>query len=672
MTKNATTNSITIRYQTESRRLTFSLCYCFAMAILFFATPVLAQLRVYPLPQITENTPQKSKTKNAASRTQELNPRSLPFWDDFSWTQVDRKGDTLSNYPVDSLWFHNKSVWINNGLGLNPPSINVATFNGLDASQNPYNDQILANGFRDTLMSQPIRMDEVAPGERNSVYLSFFYQWAGNGEPPDADDYLQVDFKNDQGAWENAATIRTKASFEDNVFYDTLIKVDGERFFHESFQFRFKNYGRLSGPYDTWHLDYVYLNKNRTPTDRYLPDRSIISTLTNLFNGYRAIPYHHFLESKTVSQPTFDVFNVQNDTSTLSYSTQGTFTSYKDGIPTSYVVDTLGGAGTSPIDGATGIIFQRQRKTVTLQHVPDPGDAAQFNDDADSVGVSLKVQLYTGDTFNPETGAFANDYDPAKYQPLDFRSNDTLRADYMLGNYYAYDDGYAEYTVGLTAFGNRAAYLFEMLNTQPDTLVGFDIYYPDYGVPGNLSVDFTIYNDDNGVPGTPVYTLPSYSIRKTGLNKFLKIRFGEQFLVEDKFYIGWKAPIGGTFKIGLDTNNDSGARLFVNTNGSWIQNTDVVGSVMIRPVFGGGDIVTGIPEEELQSQIFPNPNDGEFFVPGSFRILNVISVAGRQIAFSTQDHGENQMVRLATTSPGMYIVRLNGGGKVFSSKIVIR
>ncbi len=127
-------------------------------------------------------------------------------------------------------------------------------------------------------------------------------------------------------------TIRTISSFQKNEFYDTLLKVDGDRFFHENFQFRFMNYGRLSGPYDTWNIDYVYLNKNRTPDDRYLPDRTIISSLTNLFNDYRAVPYDHFLLGKSISHPTYDVFNVQNDTSTLSYSTQGTFINYKDGM----------------------------------------------------------------------------------------------------------------------------------------------------------------------------------------------------------------------------------------------------------------------------------------------------------------------------------------------------
>lgn len=674
MTKKAITSTLRIYPGARQLRLKISACCILSLCLCVLSTESLyAQLKVYPLPQTGDSKPSISKAKHSVGRTQELVPRSLPFWDDFSWTQVDQKNDTLSNYPIDSLWVNNYTVWINSGLGLNPPSINVATFNGLDATNQPYSDQAVANGFRDTLTSQPIKLNEVAPAERNSVFLSFFYQWHGNGEPPDANDYLRVDFKNDQGSWESVMTISTSESFSANEFYDTLLQVQGDRFFHESFQFRFMNYGRLSGPYDTWNLDYVYLNKNRNATDRYLPDRTIISSLTNMFNGYRAVPYHHFVNSTNdpVSQPSFDVFNVQNDTSTLSYFVKGTFINYKDSIADIKTVDPLG-SGSTPIDGQTGVIYTRERKTVTLGTVPARNDGAQFDLEADSVRISLKIQLSTGDTFNPETGNFANDYDPAIFQPLDFRSNDTLRADYMLKDYYAYDDGFAEYAVGLTAFGNRAAYLFEMLTAEPDTLIGFDIYYPDYGVTSTLTVDFTIYDDDNGVPGTPLYTLPSYTIRRSGLNKFDSIRFGDQFLVEDKFYIGWKAPVGGTFKVGLDTNNDSGAKLFINTNGTWAQNTDVTGSVMIRPVFGGGNIIVGIPEEKIQSQIFPNPNHGEFFIPSGFDLIHVTTVTGQAIPFYTQDEGVNQKVHLGKVSPGLYILQLQKDNAVLTSKIVVK
>lgn len=642
---------------------------------LVLSSSAFAQLKVHPLPRNSENTPPSTpKQKRNVARTQELVPRSLPFWDDFSWTPVDN-GDSLANRPVDSLWVNSRTVWINNGLGIHPPSINIATFNGLDEDNLPYSSEIISKGFCDTLMSQPIMLDEVAGPDRNSVYLSFFYQWNGHGEPPDPNDYLRVQFKNDQGVWENVVTILPLESFTNDVFYDTLVKVEGERFFHETFQFRFMNYGRLSGPFDTWNLDYVYLNKGRSATDRYLPDRSIISPLSGLFNSYTAVPYDHFLAASSdplAVHPTFDVFNVQNDTSTLSYLTSATFTSYKDSVAQVLVIDTLGDAGTSPIDGLTGIIFPRQRKTVTLQHVPEHGNTIQFPDDADSVKLSLRAQLFTGDTFNPETGEFANDYNPAVYQPLDFRSNDTIVVNYILKNYYAYDDGSADYAVTLTNPSDRAAYLFEMLSADPDTLVGFDIYYPDYGVISNLNVDFTIYGDANGIPGPVVYTLPSYSIRRSGQNKFQRILFGEQFLVEERFYIGWKGPIGGTFKVGLDTNNDAGSKLFANANGQWLQNSDIIGAVMIRPLFGkGGNIITGIPEEEIRSHIFPNPTSGSFFVPRNYELRQITTVTGQAISFTTEQSGDYNRIQLSA-APGLYVLRISIDGQYYSSKIVVK
>jgi hypothetical protein len=267
------------------------------IALLVFAVllvdsfPAIGQLKVYPRPSSDRTSASIQKT-NSAARTKAVIKRSLPFWDDFSFTPVNHTSLALSNYPVDSLWVNNYTVWINNGMGINARSLNVATFDGLDSAFLPYSDQVLVNGLRDSLVSQGIILDEseVTIAERNSVFLSFAYQWQGNGEAPDALDYLSVEFKNNSGDWETVLTIYPKSSFNRDLFYDTLLKVDGDRFFHDVFQFRFRNYGRQSGPYDTWNVDYVYLNKNRTPDDTDFPDQAISTPLTTLFGKYQSIP----------------------------------------------------------------------------------------------------------------------------------------------------------------------------------------------------------------------------------------------------------------------------------------------------------------------------------------------------------------------------------------------
>jgi len=623
------------------------------------------------------------------ARPQVAEPLSLPFWDDFSFTPVDVLNDTASNVALDSLWqnykqdtvvIKNKTVWINNGIGINAPSINVATFDGLDGKHLKYSEVLINNGLRDSLVSQPIKLGDpsVTVAERNSVYLSFFFQWSGNGEPPDARDYLAVEFRNNVGTWKQVMTIYPTAEMQESVFYDTLLKVDGDEFFHDNFQFRFRNYGRLSGPYDTWNVDYIYLNKNRNPDDTSFSDQTIASQPTSLLGDYRAVPYDHFLKVPTVTPPQFDVYNLlkvnPNDGTpgytNLTYESQNIFTNYKDGVANI----TAGGKYTASIiyngSDSSDVIAPLERRTVTLRpfQLPKGDDPTQFDPDADSARVKVAINMFTGDTFD-KFGNYAQDYD-LNFVPIDFRTNDTLSVDYFLKDYYAYDDGIAEYAAGLTQAGNRAAVRFDMLTTDPDTLVGIDLYVPDYGLPSNLTVDFFVYADADSLPGDVLYTIPSVTVQRKGINVFQRVRILEPLLVNQHFHIGWKAPVGGTLKIGLDMSSSHGDRIFANTNGTWTSG-DLEGSLMIRPVFGYGDIIKGLPENPNAFSVYPNPNAGEFFIEGQYDQLTVLSITGQAIPHAALANGDRQKIVLNAAS-GLYILKIQQGGTVFTRKIVVR
>src|SRR5690606_38799936 len=115
---------------------------------------------------------------------------TLPFFDDFS-------KPTSGLYPDTMRWKDRYSVWVNDGMAIRPPTINVATFDGLDSAGRPYSaNDILLTGYADELTSQPIDLSVAAlsVAERPSVYLSFFYQWQGNIEAPDEKDFLELDF----------------------------------------------------------------------------------------------------------------------------------------------------------------------------------------------------------------------------------------------------------------------------------------------------------------------------------------------------------------------------------------------------------------------------------------------------------------------------------------------
>lgn len=646
-----------------------------------------AQLRLYPHPQAQH---QREKRDGANFRTKQIVPLTLPFFDDFSDpTVVD--GNNL--YPDTSRWENSYSVVVNSGLAINPPTINVATFDGLDSAGAAYNpNEIFLNGFTDSLVSLRIDMTPTAAvpvsvAERNGVYLSFYYEWKGNGEAPDEKDYLQVQFRNQEGDWETAHTIVSTLDLDPTKFYQVIVKIDGDRFFYNAFQFRIRSFGRQSGPYDTWHLDYVYLNKNRTETDLSFPDQAISSNLTHIFqNSYRTMPYYHFLQNPELVAPKFQVFNLRgNPPDVLNYFTEGKFTSYVGGIANEISLGNLDPDPAPPNseginDDGTGTIFPFETKTVTVKYIDTIDTLTVLDPKADSVFIDLKINLITGDNIDPDTGLPADDYDP-KYDPIDFRYNDTISNSYVLKNYYAYDDGEAEYAGGLVSAGNVFAYEFDLDPALPDTLKlleGFDIYFPPFGLTSNQTVDFFVFDEVDGHPASVLVRRSSVSLTNKGINKFQSIRFEGTQVPTNKFYVGWRQPVAGNLVVGIDNSNDTGSRMFFNTDGKinpdpgqWERNTLIKGSFMVRPVFNTGvsDPTTGIEDEEFIA-VYPNPSRGNFQIEGKTERVEITSITGQPVSFTADVQPERTFVY--TSAPtGLYILRYAISGKIRTQKIVI-
>ena len=122
------------------------------------------------------------KSKKAISNKNK-SALGLPFLDDFSYSSPIADAD---------LW-QQSSVFINRTYPINPPTIGVATFDGLDENG-------LARDFSqsnpsepsDTLLSQTIDLSAV-----NSAYLMFYFQGKGIGDAPETQDVIVLEFLND-------------------------------------------------------------------------------------------------------------------------------------------------------------------------------------------------------------------------------------------------------------------------------------------------------------------------------------------------------------------------------------------------------------------------------------------------------------------------------------------
>ena len=155
--------------------------FVLALAIGLFTFPATAQ-------EILTNF--RSTTEQAPVRRSVAEARFLPFFDDFSQSIL---------YPDSTKWTDN-NVLVNDGFPLCPPNRNGATFDVLDANGRVYNYAISNPFVSEYLTSVRIRLDSIMePTPRaltpaDSVYLSFYYQPQGNGNAPEEQDSLVLQF----------------------------------------------------------------------------------------------------------------------------------------------------------------------------------------------------------------------------------------------------------------------------------------------------------------------------------------------------------------------------------------------------------------------------------------------------------------------------------------------
>ncbi|MBX2894470.1 MAG: T9SS type A sorting domain-containing protein [Cyclobacteriaceae bacterium] len=608
-----------------------------------------------------------TKLKSAQARTQDITPLSLPFWDDFATIKT--------GVANPNLWQYANSVWINSGLGINPPSLNVATFDGLDSLGRPYSvNDILAKGFADKMVSAPLRLDEVASTNRTNVAITFFYQFKGRGEAPDAGDILSLHFKNNAGIWTQVWAIENDGTLAADEFVRVTIPIAGDAYFHDAFQFRFQNFARLSGPYDTWHVDYVYVNNGKAqiaPVFPLFPDRTISQPLTSLFQNYRAVPIKHFFNDPAtiLKQPILTLTTLRTDQvppsgQPVDYSSEVKVTSYKEELPP--VINNL----TLDTDAEVSNALSYQTfSPITLQTLPA---AASLDATADSIFLRLKVIVDSGDDIAKPTPEA--DYDAGVFSPISFRSNDSTSATFALSNYYAYDDGEAEYGAGLNKAGAQVAYRFDMLTDEADTIVAVDLYFPRFGDESSQSIQLQIWKNLSNNIADILYS-GTVTIQRNSFNKFWRVKLPEPITVRDYFHVGWRQITSALIAIGLDKNTVVADKIFVNLDGAW-QPDNLAGSLMMRPVFGKGngnnneDPVTGI--ENKKDFVYPNPNAGVFYLHAGLQQIQVLDLTGQPVPIQTETSFDKTRISFLNPVAGIYVLRARQGNQLFTQKIIVR
>ena len=598
----------------------------------------------------------KSKSENP--------PLFLPFFEDFS---------NHTGFP-DEKHFTDKQAFINNTYPIFPPSIGVATLDAINEYGKIYPH--LNSSFKgaDTLTSCFIRMDSIFEADtlrlitiKDSLYFSFYFQPGGGGiigsstgerigNQPDANDSLVLEFgyiKMGDTIWNHiwsTGGFSLKEWTDENpheFFKQVLIPITDKIYLCDSFRFRFRNYASLEpqqgisgweGNVDQWHIDYIRLDINRNINDKYTNDLTIVSPTTSFLKNYQAMPWKQFHNDDMKSNFTNQLANLSDAPRTSTYK---------------YSIACNGNPVTP--DYTTGAIDINPYSTNGIQTKPEQATPI----------ISFKPGSLTDTATFIITHIFQNNAG-TDFAPV----NDTCVYKQKFRNYYAYDDGTAEYGYCINNVYNRAYLAMKFSLRQEDQLSAVQMWFNHTKNSENEEALFTImiWDDNNGEPGEELYSeegkRPDF---KGEFLDFFTYKFDKKLTVNGTIWVGFEQQGNVQLNIGFDQNTDSREFFKYKTQNTW-EGSSYKGTPMIRPCFG--DTFYSVPENAPISNIkvFPNPTTGVLNLIQepinneqlTINNIEIFDVYGKKLTFhhliiSSSHH----LINISHLPAGIYFLRVN-------------
>lgn len=542
----------------------------------------------------------------------------LPFWDDFS-------------AGIDTLRWTVSGASYTETIGQNAPSLGQILFNGVDQNGRPYSLQIRDQGESDFLSSKPFDLSALTASQRESLYLSFFWQAGGKAEAPDTRDRLTLQILDASGTWN---TIWVRPGGEDldrENFTQEIVKIQPE-WQHGDFQFRFFSNGRQIGPFDSWLIDYVYLGYNRSETDLFHRDRALTRRNQLSLGDYSAYPLELLQQEQTGlwSQVQNEFLNLENRFRAMEYSID-----LKDSVGSPI----LSVNEDTPFNPVPNALERRTFLSREFENIPLPSSQTDLViTTALTSGDGFLFQLQNGDTI--------------RYESVDFRKNDTAKAVFPIRDFFAYDNGSADYSAGINQRSGQLAVLYD--TPEPVYLKGISINFTN-AAQANQALDIVVWDE---LEQSPLLVKESLIPVKEPGQTYSYYELDTNLRVSGQFHVGFTQFSNDFVHVGLDKVNDHGEKIFFNVGGGWIQNDEVKGSLMIRPHVS---LAPPLEESELPKasfRIYPNPTVDVVHIEGEFAELSVFDSFGRQILLPREKNGAGEIINFEGQRPGIYVINL--------------
>jgi len=567
----------------------------------------------------------------------ELNSRilqvnSIPFWDDFS-------------QGIDTLKWTISGASYTETIGLNAPSIGMILLDGVDIDGNAYSVTDTDQGETDYLTSKPFDLSALNTSDSESLYLSFFWQAAGRAELPDESDQLTLQILNSEGSWITIWSQLGGVGLDTEVFTQENVKIL-PIWQHDDFQFRFFAEGRQSGPFDSWLLDYIYLNDGRTADDLDYLDRSLTQTNELRIGDFGAYPFELLEGNQNGIWSTVqnEFYNLENRFRAMEYSIVFTDSSTMTTTPINL---------NTPFNPVPNALERRRFESRAFEEIPVPQSETTLKIISSiTSGDGLLFEVIAGDT--------------TFFPSVNYELNDTVRTAFPILDYFAYDNGSADYAAGINQRSGQLAVKY----TTPEEvyLKGISINFTN-PKQANQAVDINVWKD---LDEEPIFTREDLIAVKEAGQEFLYFSLDTNIKVDGDFYIGYTQFTNDFIHVGLDKVNDTGEMLYYNVVGAWAQNDEVRGSMMIRP-----HVSKDAPFEEVAApaeslRIYPNPVETLLNLEGRFSEARVFDSFGREIFLERQLSSKGEIVNFNGQRPGVYVLNLTTEAGMQSYRILVK
>lgn len=575
--------------------------------------------------------PNRTIKSNESSSTKRINSvNTIPFWDDFS-------------SGLDTLSWDFSGTSYTETIGINAPSIGMILFDGVDSNGTPYSLQRTEIGDADKITSKPFDFSTISSEKANTLYLSFFWQSGGRGELPDENDELILEFLNEDGTWsrvwnQNGGVLLNRTNFQEEI-----ITVPPS-FQHAGFQFRFYTKGRLSGPFDSWLIDYVFLNTGRTATDLNFRDRSLTRRNQLRLGDFGAYPRELLISNEQPWTTISNEFNnLENRFRAMEFSVSIT-------DPTSLEVQEIN--QNTPFNPVPNANERRTFESRTLDQIPIP---------LANTTLEITTALTSGDQLFFEIDGS----DSTRYSKVDFRSNDTVKTYFPLQDYFAYDNGSPDYAAGIN---QRSGFLAVEYNTPTEVFVkGISINFTN-PKQANQAIDILIWKD---LDEEPIFRKESLIPVKVANEQLIYFPLDTNIRVNGPFYVGFAQFTDEFIFVGLDKTNDFGSKIFYNVSGAWAQNEEVKGSLMMRPhvSIAAPFVESEIPDATLR--IYPNPVADYLTVEGVVKDIRIFDSFGREIFLARELTSKGEIITFRGQRPGIYVLNVIRESGIESFRILV-